>query len=132
MPAKKRIHFSFWQNAEAIPPILARLLAHDPHGLVLSDVEIAKRSGLDECDVLAISYRLNWKSVDEPTMMSYLRGCGVDFCDKKAMHRVWHYLPRHKHSRQPTWQHLRRSPQWNGKYKPLLKRWNDFLKSQTT
>jgi hypothetical protein len=105
-----------------IPPILARLLARKPHGRPLTDDEIAKAAGLSIDQVFLIGHMTDWSQVSVADARSFLRGCGVDFCDGRQMDRVRGYLP--FRSRQPTtWKYLRSSPEWKTKYAPLLLRY---------
>lgn len=120
---KKRIRLNFWHHCELIPPIKARLLARIPHGRPLTDVEIAKASGLSADRVLMIQNMCDWSLVSVTEARAFLVGCGIDFCDGKQMDRVKAYLPREGKSFTTTWKYLRISPDWHSKYEPLFRRY---------
>ena len=107
----------FWKRCDLIPPILVRLLARRRHGPPLTEVEIAKASGLDPYHVYSISNNLDWRGIDLPTMRAFTVACGVDFDNRIQMKRVESYL-----KSKPTWQYLRKSPDWIVYYQPLLRK----------
>ncbi len=111
----------FWARARRFPPILVRLLAHDERGWPMSDDQIAARSGLSLFTVQIISQALDWSCCDVVTMQKYLVACNRDLEDRHQRHRAYQFLER------PTWQRLRRSPQWKSLYEPLLIRYRDSI-----
>lgn len=117
-----RRHLSFWQMSELISPIYARLLARIPHGRPLSDLEIAKKSGLSVDRVFLIQHMTDWSSIPLTEAKKFLIGCGVDFCDKKQRDRIKIYFPCYQGKGKTTWKFLRVSPDWETKFKPLLLR----------
>ncbi|HUS97517.1 MAG TPA: hypothetical protein VMX97_12325, partial [Hyphomicrobiaceae bacterium] len=74
---------TFWELADAIPPILARLLACHK-----SDADIAKAGGLKLGRVFLLEQMTDWEDIDLPTMRRYLAGCEVDFCNDTQMHKI--------------------------------------------
>ena len=109
---------TFWKRAELMPPILVRLLARTKHGPPLQSLEIADRSGLPVPTMDLLSKSTSWIGWDFPTARRFLVACGCDFCDRKHMRRVDAYS-----RSKPTWQYLRKSPEWKQYYEPLLRRW---------
>lgn len=109
---------TFWQRASAFPPILVRLLARHPHGPPMDDAEISVRSGLSVACVHSLSQNIDWAGIDLPTMFKFLTGCALDFEQHKQMERVYAYL-----RSRPTWQYLRKSPDWKTHYQPLFHRY---------
>lgn len=114
---------SFWTRAETIPPILVRLLARRRHGPPLTDAEISAASGLSVAQVFAISQCTDWSGIDLPTMRKFLVACEVDFESFTQMKRVDSYL-----ASNPTWQALRKSPQWKPYFEPLMRRYIQSVK----
>jgi hypothetical protein len=110
---------TFWDYCDNFPPILCRLLARHRYNRPMTTDEIAKQSGcLSAAEVEAISKATDWKPIKVVEMQAFLRGCKLDFCDPSAMRRVRDYLTKF-----PTFQYLRKSPQWKSYYMPLLLRW---------
>jgi hypothetical protein len=107
---------SFWNMARRYPPILCRLLARKKNGPPLTEQEIAARTALTVLEVSLISKLTTWDDVPLKSMQGFLRGCGVDFCNRSDMRRIDAYR-----RCQPTWKYLRRSGQWLEYYEPLLK-----------
>ena len=78
-----------------------------------------RRSGrLSPAEVESITQSTSWEGVKLADMQAFLRGCGIDFCDSKGMRRLEDYL-----RKTPSFHHLTSSPEWEGYYQPLLKRW---------
>jgi len=84
----------------------------------MTDEEIASESGLPCQLVRALSQLTDWTGVDIWTMQKFLEGCKVDFEDYKEMHRISEYL-----RREPNWGHLKRDPEWQTRWLPLIERW---------
>lgn len=121
-PAKDRRSAAevFWYRVDQFSPLLCRLLARHKRGLPLTDEEIAAFGGntLTPYDVRCIAELESWDDVRLRDMRAFLRGCGLDFCDRESMHRVTEYLKMKKN----RFQYLKKSPQWEAVFKPLLKR----------
>lgn len=63
------------------PPRVVRLLARvgsNRNVRMLTNREIAQRSGLTERRVRTISSKVSWLSVNVGDMLAYMRGCGFD------------------------------------------------------
>lgn len=120
---------NFWQTSQLVPPIVARLMAKSPAG-ILTDSQIALVSGLSNDEVFLMSHKTTWDGIDIPTMKRFLMGCGVDFCNRRQVGRVKQYLRSLSSTRRRTnWKYLRTSPEWKRRYEPLLLRYNQWLKS---
>lgn len=120
------IIMTFWRKAERFPPIQCRLLARlGPGGPAMTNVQIARETGLSVRQVMAISEQTDWRGIDLPTMQRFLEACGVDFEDARAMKRVNVYL-RGKTKKglriPPPFDYLRASPDWPTIFKPLAER----------
>lgn len=113
---------NFYDKANKIPPILARLLARKKNGPPLSDIEIADRSGMSILKVHCISQSLSWDDISIIEMRNFLRACDVDIEDPEQFNRVVAYM------RKATWKYLRTSPLWRTYYLPLIQRYMASLK----
>lgn len=116
---------TFWQTSSMFSPIVVRLLARHARGKPLTDLEIAQRSGLTPHQVLVISQNTTWTGVDLPTMQKFLKGCNLDFCDRRQMKRVTVYIReqvRLTSLNRSNYRYLRRSPDWKNFYEPLMRR----------
>lgn len=71
-------------------------------------------------EIEAISTSTNWKGIRLLDAIAFMRGCGLLLDDTKAMRRLDDYL-----SRKPSLAYLRRSPDWESTYKPMLIRWRN-------
>jgi hypothetical protein len=113
---------NFWTRAELFRPPLCRLLARHRYSRPLTIQEIAERSkGITPVEVIAISETVDWRYVNIRQMQAFLTGCGMDFCDTKAMRRVDDYI-----RKGPTFQYLRQRPDWTTHYLPLLRHWRSI------
>ncbi len=106
---------SFWDKSRRYPPAIVRMLARGPKRRLMKDEEIAKRSGLSVTEVRLLGSSLQW-DVPPSIMEKFLKACGADFEDRKAMQRVFTYL-----KGSPKLLHLRNDPGWETRWKPLLK-----------
>ena len=122
----KRKPLNFWQTSWLISPIAARLVARIPYGRPLNDAEISQRSGLALDRVFIIQHLTDWSHVGFVEAERYLVGCGVDFCNRRQVDRVRAFL-----RRRPSWKFLRMSPEWETKFKPLLLRYRESLRTIT-
>lgn len=117
-----RKHLTFWEWSKIISPIWARLFARLPHSRPLTDLEIAKASGLTVDRVFIIQHMTNWNYIGMVEAEKFLRGCGVDFCNAKQMDRIRGYIPKPGRKAATTYKYLRLSPEWETKFKPLMLR----------
>lgn len=127
---KRGGNIPFTDYARRFPPILVRLLAnhpkkHVPRSAPLTDEEIAQASGLSAAHVYYLSHATDWKGIDFPTMIAFIRGCNVDFENAKQMKRVSSYL---RIKPRPTWQTLRKSPLWKPFFDPLIRRYLESVR----
>jgi hypothetical protein len=117
---------NFFAASQSFPPILCRLLARHKGGSPLTNLEIAVASWrdcafegrLNSFDIFTISKRCSWDEIPFADAVSFMRGCGIMLDDAKAMRRVTDYL-----RKKPNLEYLRRSPEWESYYRPLLVRW---------
>jgi hypothetical protein len=117
---------NFFQRTQSFPPILLRLLARHKGGKPLTCHEIAERSGqpLDICntlstmEVMEMAKQTNWKGIGALEMFSFMRGCNLMLDDTATMRRVSDYLRKN-----PNFEYLRVSPDWESYYKPLMIIW---------
>ncbi len=116
---------SFWSYANRYPPCLVRLLARHRGGPPLTTSDIVGRSGLDHYTVSAISWSISWAEVPFGQMERFLKGCNIDFCDRKSMNRVACYM-KLKH----RFLYLRRSPEFEPILRLLVSRWREHLASK--
>ena len=66
----------------------------------------------------SISQCASWEGVRFEDMQTFLRGCGMDFCNRADMRRLDAYM-----RSGPTFRHLTASPQWESYYQPMLTTW---------
>lgn len=116
---------TFWQRAEAFPPILCRVLArrHNygrPKAIPLE--ELATLAQIPPITLQAISVQTDWSGIDLPTMQRYLKACGLDFENATQMKRLQGFLYTN-----PSFQYLRDSNEWTQTYLPLLTKWRRSL-----
>ncbi len=108
---------TFFERSQSFPPILVRLLARHKGGRPLTEKEIA--FGIDRNHfVWWYSQHTDWKLINLPDALEFMRGCQIDFCNTAQMRRVDDYL-----RKEPNLEYLRKSPEWDNYYKPLLIRW---------
>lgn len=113
----------FWRRVRRFSPILCRLLARHRYGPPLSTEEIVRRSGLSALIVAALSEAIDWTGVDLETFRRFTQACGVDPTNAQEMRRIESYL-----SKRPVrFKYLKKSPQWETLYKPLMLRWQQSI-----
>jgi hypothetical protein len=110
----------FWVRLNRYPPVLCRLLAREKRGRPLTTAEIAERSGLPPAKVEAISASISWDGIEVEDMRRFVQACGCDFDNQPNMRRVEDYL-----RKRPKFTYLKRSPQWESYYCPLVVKWMD-------
>lgn len=124
-----------WTCFEEFPPIFVRLLAREKviptHKAtsavrVLSDEEIAIRSGLDVGQVGRISQKHSWDDVPVATAKRFCEGCNFDLFDWQVRNRAFAL------ANGGSFAYLRSSPDWKGKYMPMLRRFFDGKKKDDT
>lgn len=111
----------FWQRIDKYPPVLCRLLARLPKGRPLTDAEIAEKSGLSQAQVEAYSRQTDWTGIDLPNARSFMLGCGTDLSNRAHCKRIVVYLKSQPKQHRSRFTHLRRDPQWETHYVPLIK-----------
>lgn len=129
-----RIYADFWARAEKYPPCLVRLLARvDRRGpsLVMTDDQIAQRSGLTRSEVVAISWSTAWDRICMAHMRRFLTGCGFNFSNGRRMSEIDMFLKTQLDlaaRRRLAWVYLRRDPMWSSYYQPLIQLYQQSLK----
>jgi hypothetical protein len=118
---------------QEFPPIVCRLMARDLRAMgnrqrPLTDKEIARRSGLTEPEVVFISAQHTWEEISVGKMMAFTRGCGIDFDNPRVIDQHRRYLTR----RLPSWSYLRRDKEWDSRWRPMIQRHSDYLRSKAT
>lgn len=111
---------TFWKNAERFPPILVRLLARHKYGKPLSALEISEASlgSVTPAQVEAISQCTQWGSIRMVEAAGFMRGCGLDLCNRQQLKKAEAYLRKN-----PNFRYLRESQDWEAYYKPMMTRW---------
>lgn len=114
------------QKLLRFPPILLRLLA-SKGCKPLTTGEISERSGLSPAMVEALSQTLSWDSVTVEQFQKFQKGCQLNLDNRSQIKRVLVYLAGRKlpsgQRKPPTFRYLRKDPNWEGYYLPLMKRW---------
>lgn len=126
------------------PPIVCRLLARELHAKgaaqrVLSDDEIAARSGLNLYHVRMLSELHSWDSVPVHDMDRFTKGCGIDFDDHASVRRHRRYMTakgrpvsiRGEVRKIPTWRYLRKDASWDLRWRMMIQRHNNYLNAQS-
>ncbi len=108
------------EKMDRFRPIVCRLLARRVVSgkitIALTDDEIAERSGLPLGEVKGMSWYHDWTGVPVNHMMAFMKGCGINIDDSRALKYSWH-----------LWNgvgkgaHLRRSPLWKTLFVPLIR-----------
>lgn len=118
---------TFTKRLQVFPPILCRLLARHKGGRPLTVEEIctAAAPGGSPSTLAVIIYNqfsqeTDWLRITMQEGVHFLRGCGLSFDDAKAMRRADDYL-----AKTPNFEYLRKSPDWESYYKPLIVRWRN-------
>lgn len=112
---------SFFDRARLLPPWLARCMAKKSYAVMLTNDEIAARSGLTAWQVNTISYSETWDGIDIYVLEKFLTGCRLDITKRVVWHRVQTYL-KLLHSGDCCFRNLRRDREWPTFYLPLLRK----------
>lgn len=120
-----------WQLFDEYPPILVRLLARGSRGGPLSAQQIAMRNPLFPYEVEAISQQTSWAGVPVDKAIAFLKACGVDFADRRQMRRIRQRLLKEPKTPGGRFAYLKRSPEWESYFKPLLQRYVSHLQAKT-
>jgi len=72
-------------------------------------------SPLSVGEIIAISWMPSWKFVPVGVALEYMRACGIDLNDAKAMDKHSKYL-----KRRPSWSHLKKDPEWRSRWLKML------------
>lgn len=112
---------TFWEYLHRYPPLVVRCLARTGgrNPRVLSNHAIAQSAGMDQAYVAAISERLSWDGIPVDHLRRFCAACHVDFGDPACMKAINHY---YAVDRPGKWRYLRRAPDWETFYAPLLRR----------
>tara|TARA_B100000963_G_scaffold357389_1_gene379492 strand:+ start:14433 stop:14819 length:387 start_codon:yes stop_codon:yes gene_type:complete len=117
-----------WEVFSYFPPVLVRLLAREKVGKssvrVLSDEEIAIRSGLAIETVTEVSEQLNWEDVPIGIAKRFCNGCNFDFFDWRVRNSAYAL------ANGGSFAYLKCSPFWKSKYLPLLKKYINAKKEK--
>jgi hypothetical protein len=110
---------TFWQKSEIYSPALCRLMARKKGGKPMTTLDICNAAtSLTPAQVESISQSTDWSHIDIVTAEDFLKAVSMDFCCWADMHRASEYL-----KSRPTFEHLRRAPEWKSYWLPLLVRW---------
>jgi len=120
----------FSEHMATFSPCACRLLARTDNARgnaqrPLTDREIADRSGLALDEVRSLTWAKTWDNVPAPKMIAFSRGCGLDF-DNRAdggdppMRKHLRLLERLTGRWETAGHYLRRDPEWETKWKPLI------------
>jgi len=109
-----------WERLDKFPPLFLRLLARHPRGKPLTTLEISKRSGLSALEVHAMSWHTDWRGIDIPTARAYMAGVGIDLTCRKDVRRIRMYIRSAPKDPRMRFPYLRKSPEWESFYLPLL------------
>lgn len=90
------------------------MMARHPHGKLLSDEVIAKRSGLTVSEVVLLGSALKWE-VSVEVMEAFSKACNADLCNRTHLQRIYAYL-----GNNPKLLHLRNDPGWGRRWRPIL------------
>lgn len=125
MPGSRKLTIE--QRLRRFPPIVCRLLAREGRGsrpVVLSDEDIAERSGLTLAQVQGLSHLLTWDDVSCQQMLAFSKGCGVDLSDRYTVHKHWCYI---KGKRAFTF--LKSEPDYETRWKPMYASYVNYLRT---
>ena len=110
---------SFWKKTEIYSPALCRLMARKKGGRPMGTLDICNAAtSLTPAQVESISQSTDWSHIDIGAAEDFLKAVRMDFCSWADMHRASEYL-----KSKPTFEHLRKSPEWKSYWLPLLVRW---------
>jgi hypothetical protein len=117
-------HDTIWNLLRRYPPCACRLFARTRgrKPRVLTTEEVAERAGLAVPVVLALSEMDNWQDVTIGQMRAFAGACGLDFGNRTVMKQQNYYLSLKTNGK---WSYLRRSPDWETYYLPLLMKWKE-------
>lgn len=90
------------------------MLARHPYGKLMSDAEIAKRSGLSIMEVTLLSSSLKWELPIE-SMEAFMKACRCDLENRTHCQRIFNYL-----KNDPKLLHLRNDSGWERRWKPAI------------
>jgi hypothetical protein len=122
---------------EEFPPAVCRLIARSQSSkgwaqTPLSDEEISERSGLPISEVKAYSYLCRWDGIPVDKALLFLKGCGIDPDNAAAMEKHNKLIDRMVGKWLTGSHYLRRHPQWATKWRPLIRNYIDFIRSNGT
>lgn len=115
------------------PPIVCRLLARKGKGAAgrglkpMTDEDIAANSGLTVAEVRSISWNTSWDKLDCRTMLAFSKACGINISSRESMHKHSRYI-RNRH----RFLYLKRDPQYETLWKPMIATYTDYLRSATS
>lgn len=124
-----------WTCFEEFPPIFVRLLAREKvtqtqkatsSVRVLSDEEIAIRSGLNLDQIGKISQKHSWDDVSISMARKFCDGCNFDLFDWQVRNRAFAL------ANGGSFAYLKSSPDWKGKYMPMLRKYFNGQKKDDT
>jgi hypothetical protein len=117
-----------WEVFSYFPPVFVRLLAREKIGKssvrVLSDEEIAIRSGLSVDTVEEIANQTSWEQVPIGIAERFCRGCNFDFFDWRVRNSAYAL------ANGGSFAYLKCSPFWKSKYLPMLRRYINAKKEE--
>lgn len=128
MTYAKGKRLTFEQRIHSFPPILLRLLARDDVGRPLDTNRIVEKAGscfvftLKPSAVEYLSQETDWTDSNAIEVVLFTRGCGVDFCNGNCS-RADDYLWAMSQPKRKVFEYLRRAPNYNEFYLPLIIRW---------
>lgn len=111
---------SISQKLADFPPVLCRLLARESRGKqarALTTAEIAERSKLSLDVVSWLSSQTAWEHIPTGLMLSFSKGCNVDFDSRTSIRAKRQHLARTRGI--PAY--LLRSPEYKSTIEPLLR-----------
>lgn len=111
-----------WTMLERFPPCAVRLLARKRgrNPIALSDVDLMRASGLALSTIRWLSVQTSWDDVSVADMRRFAQACGADFGDRRRMKTHSHYLAQGE-KRPGLFTYLRKSPDWEAIFLPILK-----------
>lgn len=127
---RRREHGNFWGKLDHFPPILIRLLARHPKGKPLTTSELANRGALSAFYIEALSQLTTWDMVPLAHIKEFFRICQIDLENPAQFKRVTVYLKGkviNGQRRPPSFPYLRKDPQWETFYRPLLQTYLESL-----
>jgi hypothetical protein len=107
---------------DRFPPVVIRLLARSVEGprvRALTDAEIAHRSGLSAGEIRLLSQLTSWEEVTLGHLLAFTRGCGANLDDRDWLRKNAAYMA----SIRGAPRYLRKSPDWERVFQPLIRTW---------